>query len=118
VSERESFIFETVLSDPVGEKVDQLAGFARLGYSVVLIFIQLNNVELSQQRVAIRVSQGGHDVPDKKLRGRFRRTLKNLQRAIKRLPHVLIFDNSDLNEPFRFVRRYENGIVVTDALDQ
>jgi predicted ABC-type ATPase len=117
VSERESFIFETVLSDPVGEKVNQLAGFARLGYSVVLIFIQLNNVELSLQRVAMRVSQGGHDVPDKKLRGRFRRTLKNLERAIKRLPHVLIFDNSDLNEPFRFMRRYENGIVVSDELE-
>jgi len=114
VSERESFIFETVLSDPVGEKIDQLAGFAQLGYRVVLIFIQLNHVELSLQRVAMRVSQGGHDVPDTKLRGRFRRTLKNLEQAIKQLPHVLIFDNSDLNEPFRFVRRYENGISADD----
>jgi predicted ABC-type ATPase len=39
VSQRESFIFETELSDPVGEKVDQLASYVTLGYTVVLIFI-------------------------------------------------------------------------------
>lgn len=34
VAQRESFVFETVLSDPVGEKVEQLASYAALGYTV------------------------------------------------------------------------------------
>lgn len=115
VSHRESFIFETVLSDPVGEKVAKLAEYAGLGYTVAMIFVQLNAVEFSLQRVAIRVSQGGHDVPDEKLRSRFDRTLKNLDRAIETLPHVLIFDNSDWNHPYRFAGRYEHGRLVNKS---
>ncbi len=45
VAQRESFVFETVLSNPVGEKVDQLATYASLGYTVVLIFIRANASE-------------------------------------------------------------------------
>ncbi|MCC6510060.1 MAG: zeta toxin family protein [Pirellulaceae bacterium] len=57
VAQRESFIFETVLSDPVGDKVDQIAAYAALGYTVVLIFIQIDSPEQSIKRVAMRVSQ-------------------------------------------------------------
>ncbi len=109
VARRESFVFETVLSDPVGEKVEQLASYAALGYTVVLIFIRVNDVKESIKRVAMRVSQGGHDVPDEKLRARFARTQANLQRAIKRLPHVIVYSNHNLGEPFQLVELYENG---------
>jgi predicted ABC-type ATPase len=57
----------------------------------------------------MRVSQGGHDVPTKKLRSRFPRTLANLKAAIRDLPYVLIFDNSDLRTPFRRVAVFEDG---------
>jgi len=40
----------------------------------------------------MRVAQGGHDVPPDKLAKRFPRTMRNLERAIERLPHVLVFD--------------------------
>jgi predicted ABC-type ATPase len=49
----------------------------------------------------MRVSQGGPDVPGDKLRSRFPRTLDNLRAAVLRLPHVLIYDNSDLAQPYR-----------------
>ena len=109
VEKRENFIFETVLSDPVGEKVGFLCDAARLGYEVVLIFIRIADVEISVQRVSMRVAQGGHDVPDEKLQGRFPRTLENLQRAIEQLPHVLIYDNSDLSRPYQHVATYHDG---------
>lgn len=109
VSQRESFIFETVLSDPVGEKVDQLASYEALGYTVVLIFIRIESPDESIKRVAMRASQGGHDVPDAKLRARFARTQANLQRAIQRLPHVIVYSNEDLSNPYQFVAYYENG---------
>lgn len=97
VNQRESFIFETVLSDPVGEKVEQLASYSAFGYTVVLIFIRIDSAEESSKRVAMRASQGGHDVPDEKLLARFDRTQANLERAIQRLPHVIIFSNQDLS---------------------
>lgn len=112
VSLRESFIFETVLSDPVGEKVEQLASYSALGYTVVLIFIHIDAAEESSKRVAMRASQGGHDVPDEKLRARFDRTQANLQRSIQRLRHVIIFSNQDLSKPFQLVALYENAQMI------
>jgi predicted ABC-type ATPase len=112
IQNRESFIFETVLSDPVGEKVELLHDAASRGYEVGLIFIRIHDVETSVQRVSIRVAQGGHDVPDEKLRSRFARTLANLQLAIDRLPHVLIYDNSDLSQPYQLVATYHHGKLV------
>jgi predicted ABC-type ATPase len=109
VARSESFIFETVFSDPVGEKIGFLEETARGGYAVVLCFIGLSGPEQSAQRVAMRVSQGGHDVPDEKLRSRFRRTLANLKQAIRRLPCVVVYDNSDLQRPFRLVALFKNG---------
>ena len=107
-----AYIFETVLSDPVGENVDLLAGYAARGYEVVMIFIRIKDAATSIQRVSMRASQGGHDIPDTKLRARFRRTQANLALAIDRLPHVLVFDNSDLSHPYRLVERYRDGKCV------
>ncbi len=96
VEHGESFVFETVLSDPTGDKVAWLARAAARGNTVVLCFIGLDKVARSKERVEMRVLQGGHDVPNEKLAERFPRTLLNLGRAIRALPHVLVFDNSDL----------------------
>jgi predicted ABC-type ATPase len=75
----------------------------------VLIFIQLDNPEESIKRVAMRVSQGGHDVPDEKLLARFERTQTNLRRAKERLPHVIVYSNQDLASPFQLMERFEHG---------
>ena len=102
-------MFETVLSDPVGAKVSELVETSRNGIHVVIIFIRVDSPETSKQRVAMRVMQGGHDVPDEKLEARFQRTLANLERAIKALPAVVIFDNTNLARPFQFAAVYEKG---------
>lgn len=115
VQSRENFIFETVLSDPVGEKVDTLASYVALGYAVVFLFIRLHSADESVRRVAMRASQGGHDVPDEKLTARFERTKANLHRAIERLPQVLVFDNSDLARPFQLAEIYKQGKRVSGS---
>jgi predicted ABC-type ATPase len=104
-----SFIFETVLSDPVAAKVEFLEEAARTCCIVVLCYIGLADSAQSMERVAMRVSQGGHDVPDDKLIARFPRSLDNLRAAIRRLPHVLVFDNSDLRTTFRLVAVFDHG---------
>jgi predicted ABC-type ATPase len=109
VEQRESFVFETVFSDPVGDKLTFLKEAATSGYTVVLCFIGISGPAVSEERVAMRVSQGGHDVPAEKLVARFPRTLANLKTAIRDLPHVWIFDNDDLRTPFRQVAVFENG---------
>jgi len=66
---RESFAFETTLSG---------RGYLRLikqwqeaGYRVKLIFLQLASAEEAIARVAQRVRQGGHDIPEHVIRRRF-----------------------------------------------
>ena len=118
LKQRESFIFETVFSDPVGDKLGFLKEAAESGYTVVLCFIGLSSPTLSEERVAMRVSQGGHDVPTEKLVARFPRTLANLAAAIPSLPHVWVFDNDELRAPFRKVASFERGrrVFLADQL--
>lgn len=112
---RESFVFETVFSDPVGDKLAFLEEAASAGYTVILCFIGLASPELCEERVAMRVTQGGHDVPTEKLKSRFSRTMANLRAATGRLPHVLIFDNSDLGTPYRQVAAFEHGKPISSV---
>jgi predicted ABC-type ATPase len=109
VEEKERFVFETVLSDPVGDKVDFLQKAAASGYEVVMFFIGLEDSQMSDQRVALRVNRGGHDVPEDKIHARFPRTMLNLRRAIEILPWVLVYDNSDLELPFHRIATFHNG---------
>jgi predicted ABC-type ATPase len=110
IRQKRSFVFETVFSDPVGDKVMFLQKAAEAGYTVALFFIGIDSPETSDTRVAIRVSQGGHDVPRDKLASRFPRTIANLRLAIEKLPLVFVYDNSDLAAPYRQIAFYRNGV--------
>jgi predicted ABC-type ATPase len=103
LEERRSFIFETVFSDPVGDKLAFLKEAESAGYTVVLLFVGIASPELSDLRVTMRVSKGGHDVPAHKIVERYARTLANLKRALCELRHVIVYDNSDLDRPYRIV---------------
>ena len=109
LAEHESFIFETVFSDPVGDKIAFLKEAERSGYTVVLFFIGAKGPEISDERVAMRVLKGGHDVPADKLKERYPRVMKNLQRALLEISNVRVYDNSDLRDPYRLVATRENA---------
>lgn len=108
----ESFCMETVFSDPVGDKLNFLKEARAAEYHVLLIFIGIESPALSEARVIQRVSEGGHDVPDDRLRSRFPRTLENLRRAIPIVNEALLLDNSSLDDPYAFVAQYQNGRMV------
>src|SRR5712691_3311640 len=68
-AEGSSFAFETTLSG-LGY-VRRIAQWRRDGYTVKLMFLKLSSVEEALARVAMRVRQGGHDVPADVVRRRF-----------------------------------------------
>jgi predicted ABC-type ATPase len=109
VAQKESFVFETVLSDPAGRKIEFLEEAARGGYTTLLCYIGVASAHLSEERVAMRVSQGGHDVPTPKLQSRYGRSLANLALALGRLPNIVIYDNTDLGRPFQRIAEKEDG---------
>jgi predicted ABC-type ATPase len=109
LEERVSFVFETVFSDPVGDKLGFLKQAEESGYTVVLFFIGVGSPEISDERVAMRVSQGGHDVPAGKVIERYPRVMQNLQGALVQLKNIRVYENSDLSQPYRLVAIREDG---------
>jgi predicted ABC-type ATPase len=113
VDARLSFCTETVFSDPARAKVTFLETARRRGFAVFLVFIGLESPALSIARVNQRVRQGGHDVPDDRLRARFPRTLANLREAVGIVDEAFLFDNSSYDHPYRIVAVYRDGKVMS-----
>ncbi len=73
----ESFAFETTLAG--GNYTQMIPRWRNAGYHVKLIFLSLPSAALAVARVAARVAQGGHDVPEAVIRRRFDSGLRNFQ---------------------------------------
>jgi predicted ABC-type ATPase len=120
-----SFAFETVFSHlkkrPDGtleSKTDTIITLQKQGYFVILLFVGLVSAELSILRVATRKSQGGHDVPEQKLRSRFPRTQQAIKMASTVADMTLMFDNSrGIEEAFSLVRVQKKADVLYDCRD-
>jgi predicted ABC-type ATPase len=66
------------------------------GYRVSLFFLSLPNVEMAVARVASRVRQGGHDIPEPVIRRRFTSGLDNFRRHYKlAVDDWALYDNAD-----------------------
>jgi len=115
VENRQSFITETVFSDPVGAKLEFLQQAMAAGYQVTLLYIGISDAELSEARVFGRVQRGGHDVPSERLARRFEQSLKNLAAALLLVSEATVFDNSSAEHPFRLVLTTKSGEVVQTA---
>ncbi len=92
LAENESFAVETTLSGHTYLRM--MVDAKRRGWQVNLIYIGVDNVLVSIQRVAQRVARGGHDVPEEDIRRRYTRSLNNLILALQHADRVSIFDNS------------------------
>lgn len=89
----ESFAVETTLSG--NTYLRMMAEAKQKGWQVNLIYIGVNDVQISIERVAQRVAQGGHNVPEEDIRRRYARSrLANLPVALQQADRTLIFDNS------------------------
>ena len=77
----ESFAFETTLSGL--SYLSHIKNWREKGYHITLFFLSLPNPEVSIVRVAERVLQGGHDIPEKVIRRRFSAGLRNFEEFYK-----------------------------------
>ena len=66
------------------------------GYSVKVLFFWLNSPELAMMRVAERVANGGHNIPEEIIRRRYVAGISNLFNLFaKEVDSWVIFDNSE-----------------------
>jgi predicted ABC-type ATPase len=89
----DSFALETTLS---GRHYAQMVPRWRAtGYHIKLIFLNLPTADLAVARVAARVAQGGHNVPEGIIRRRFDSGLQNFQNIYRALVDSwALYDNS------------------------
>ena len=94
------FAFETTLTTLSYLNTIKLA--KEKGYSVTLLFFWLNDVNLAIERVKIRVSEGGHNIPEDTIRRRYFRGIYNLNNKFIELCDFWIVINNS-SKPFTFV---------------
>ena len=89
--------FETTLG---GRSIAQLLEkAARAGHRLHIWFCGLASADLHLKRVRSRVSHGGHDIPEEKIRERWNRSRENLIRLLPLIDHLRVIDNSAESDP-------------------
>jgi predicted ABC-type ATPase len=73
---RTNFAIETTLASR--SYVPRILDLRSRGYRTHLVFFWLSSPEIAISRVAVRVSQGGHSVPEDVIRRRYDRSVYNL----------------------------------------
>lgn len=89
-----SFASETVFSHP--SKLELIDEARRAGFTVALYIVVLDEPDLLVARVAQRVREGGHPVPEARIRARYPRTLALLAQALARADAAYLFDGRDV----------------------
>lgn len=92
----ENFAFETTLSGLMYARL--IPQWQGQGYHVKLIYLGLVKVDLAVARVAARVAQGGHSVPENVIRRRFASGWRHFNETYKHLVDAWVhYDNSGPN---------------------
>lgn len=102
-----NFVTETVFSHP--SKLELINQARAKGFTVILMHIGVDTPELSVARVGARVEEGGHIVPEEKIRARYGRGAPLIREAVLLANRGLVFDNSSLNLPPRHCLTFANG---------
>jgi len=92
IAGNKSFSFETTLSGLSYLKLIKIA--KEKGYEVTLFFVYLSSIELAKKRVLLRVSRGGHNIPENVIERRYDKGLRNFLKYASLADDWYIFDNS------------------------
>lgn len=77
LSSNASVIIESTLSGLL--LAEQIKQFKSKGYTIEIVYVFLKDVELCKKRVRVRVKKGGHNVPEKEIERRYKRSMRNFQ---------------------------------------
>ena len=92
-AERVDFALESTLSGVA--YVSRLKRWKAAGYRVEIVYLKLPSPRLALRRIAERVKQGGHDVPEVDVRRRFQRSWDNFWAIYRPMADVwTVYDNA------------------------
>lgn len=105
--EGKSLAFETVLSMP--DKLEFINRAKDAGFFIRLFFVGTDDPSINAKRVTLRVLEGGHEVPIRKIIDRYTRSLANCAIAAQLVDRAYVYDNSIDDAPARLLFRINNG---------
>ena len=73
------------------------------GYFIRCIYVLTRNPDINVSRVESRAANGGHSVPEDKIRSRYEKALAIIPELVKICDVLHIYDNSTL--PFRIFKK-------------
>jgi predicted ABC-type ATPase len=113
LDQRRSILVETVLSsDKLLARVDE----AKIKlYWIGLIYVVLQSPDLNVARVAGRVRQGGHGVPEDRIRSRWYRSLERLPVFASKASAYSIWDNGGWGEAPVLLIEQNGGLVYVSS---
>ena len=109
IQNNESLIFETVFS--ALDKIDFLMLAKEKGYFIRLFFVGTDNPTINASRVAMRVIEGGHDVPISKIVSRYTKSISNCCFVSTFVDRIYVYDNSTDFETAKLLFRAVNGVL-------
>ena len=115
IAEGRSFVTETVFSHP--SKLDLLRQARAAGFRLVVFHIGLASEDLAVARVVERIAEGGHPVPEDKIRARYARSGALIREAVLLADRAQVLDGSALNEPPRMLLEFIGGQEVRRSGD-
>lgn len=113
IASGQSFVTETVFSHP--SKLELLQDARDAGFRIIVFHLALASADLAVARVEARASEGGHPVPEDKVRGRFERNAPLIRQAALMADRAMVFDASALNERPAVLLELAHGQVVRRA---
>jgi predicted ABC-type ATPase len=112
-AQRLDFAFETTLA--ARSFAPRLNELRHQGYSVYLYYFWLRSADLAVSRVAERVKQGGHHVPESTIRRRYERSVTNFFRLYRSIVTTWeVYDNSEYAAPRLIASGDEAGETILD----
>jgi len=112
---QEDFVYETTLSSH--QSIELIRRALDAGYEVGLVFVALRDADLNVARVAQRVSEGGHNIPEPIIRRRYDSSMTRLGDAIRLVHGTMIYDNSSISGP-ELLLQIANDIIEVNSLDE
>lgn len=110
-----SFVTETVFSHP--SKLEMLGAARKAGFRIVIFHLHLGSADLAVARVAARIEEGGHPVPETKIRERYARNQQLIHDAVLMADKGAVYDASRLNQAPRLLAKTSHGQADWTAQD-
>lgn len=115
MNQRRSFITESTFSHP--SKLALIDEAKAAGYRVAVLHVNVRTADHSVARVQQRVENGGHPVPEAKIRERYERNQPLIREAVMRADDGFVYDNSEMGVPAKMVLQLREGVITRIASD-